>query len=46
MRAALCVLFLLAGGGFLWLSLYQLALALAQGLLYWRAWLADLMSKP
>ena len=46
MRAALGVLFLLAGGGFFWLSLYQLALALAQGLLYWRAWLADLMSKP
>jgi hypothetical protein len=46
MRPALGVLFLLAGGGFLWLSLYQLTLALAQGLLYWRAWLADLMSKP
>jgi hypothetical protein len=46
MRAALGVLFLLAGGGFVWLSFYQLALALAQGLLYWRAWLADLMSKP
>jgi hypothetical protein len=45
-RAALGVLFLLAGGGFAWLSVYQLALALAQGLLYWRAWLADLMSKP
>jgi hypothetical protein len=46
MRAALGVLFLLAGGGFVWLSLYQLGLASAQGLLYWRAWLADLMSKP
>jgi hypothetical protein len=46
MRAALGLLFLLAGGGFVWLSLYELALASAQGLLYWRAWLADLMSKP
>jgi hypothetical protein len=46
MRAALGFLFLVAGGGFVWLSLYQLALASAQGLLYWRAWLADLMSKP
>ena len=46
MRAALGVLFLLAGGGFVWLSLYQLGLASAQGLLYWRAWLADLTSKP
>jgi hypothetical protein len=45
-RATLGVLFLLAGGGFAWLSFYQLAFALAQGLLYWRAWLADLMSKP
>jgi hypothetical protein len=46
MRAALGLLFLLAGGGFAWLSLCQLGLASAQGLLYWRAWLADLMSKP
>ena len=46
MRLALGLLFLLAGGGFAWLSLYQLGLASAQGVLYWRAWLADLMSKP
>jgi hypothetical protein len=46
MRGALGLLFLLAGGSFFWLCLYQVALAIAQGLLYWRAWLADLMSKP
>lgn len=46
MRGALGLLFLTAGGGFLWLCLYEAALAAAQGVLYWRAWLADLMSKP
>jgi hypothetical protein len=46
LRGALGLLFLLAGGGFFWLCLYELALAIAQGRFYWRAWRADLMSKP
>ncbi|MGH6945082.1 MAG: hypothetical protein ACREH6_12785 [Geminicoccaceae bacterium] len=45
-RALLGLALLLAGGALVLLALYEAGLCAAQTLLFWRAWLADLMAKP
>ena len=40
------VFFLCVGGAYLWFAAYDALFAVPQAILLWRAWKADLMSKP
>ena len=40
------VFFLFVGGAYLWFAAYDALFAVPQAILLWRAWKADLMSKP
>ena len=46
LRLASAVLFLILGGGFLWLALLDAVCALALAAAYWRLLRAELMSRP
>ncbi len=46
LRLASAVLFLLLGGGFLWLALFDAGFALVLAVAYWRLLRAELMSRP
>jgi hypothetical protein len=45
-RISFAIFFFTQGGGFLWIGLYDGFFGLLLGWTYWRAWRADLMTKP
>ena len=45
-RLTFAVFFFTQGGGFIWMGLYDGLFGCLLGWTYWRAWRADLMSKP